>query len=68
LQEIALPPPVALTTWGLTDQWYVDNVEGQTWVPYPGDAGLTRFVLDTSRNGQGRWIPSAGHPPGDRQD
>lgn len=56
------------STWGLTDQWYVDNVESQVWVPYPGDAGLTRFVIDTSRNGQGRWIPPADHPPGDPQD
>lgn len=56
------------STWGLTDQWYADNVESQTWVPYPGDAGLTRFVIDTSRNGQGRWIPPADHPPGDPQD
>jgi endoglucanase len=55
------------STWGLTDQWYVNNVESQTWVPYPGDAGLTRFVVDTSRNGQGAWIPPA-HPAGDPQD
>ncbi len=56
------------STWGLTDQWYADNVESQVWVPYPGDAGLTRFVVDTSRNGQGRWIPPADHPAGDPQD
>jgi endoglucanase len=56
------------STWGLSDQWYVDNVESQTWVPYPGDAGLTRFVVDTSRNGQGPWAPPAGHPAGDPQD
>jgi endoglucanase len=45
------------STWVLTDQWYADIVESQTWVPYPGDAGLTHFVIDTSRNGQGRWQP-----------
>jgi len=56
------------STWALTDQWYTDNVESQTWVPYPGNAGLTHFVLDTSRNGQGRWIPPADTPPGDPQD
>jgi len=56
------------STWGLTDQWYADNVESQTWVPYPGDAGIKHFVIDTSRNGQGRWIPPADHPAGDPQD
>jgi endoglucanase len=52
--------PNDFSTWGLTDQWYIDNVESQTWVPYPGDAGLKRFVIDTSRNGQGPWTPPAG--------
>ncbi len=56
------------STWTLTDQWYADNVESQTWVPYPGDAGLTHFVFDTSRNGQGRWVPPAGLPLPDPQD
>ncbi len=58
--------PNDFSTWTLTDQWYVDNVESQTWVPYPGDAGLTRFVIDTSRNGQGHWTPTASYP--DPQD
>jgi len=44
------------STWSLTDQWYVDNVESQTWVPYPGDAGIKHFVIDTSRNGVGPWV------------
>lgn len=48
--------PDDFSTWGLTDQWYADNVESQTWVPYPGDAGLAHFVIDTSRNGQGPWV------------
>jgi endoglucanase len=46
------------STWGLTDQWYADNVENQTWVPYPGDAGLKHFVIDTSRNSVGPWQAS----------
>lgn len=54
--------PNDFSTWALTDQWYADNVESQTWVPYPGDAGLTRFVVDTSRNGQGPWTPSVSYP------
>ena len=58
--------PNDFSTWTLTDQWYTDNVESQTWVPYPGDAGLTRFVIDTSRNGQGHWTPTVSYP--DPQD
>jgi endoglucanase len=58
--------PNDFSTWTLTDQWYVDNVESQTWVPYPGDAGLINFVIDTSRNGQGPWTPTASYP--DAQD
>lgn len=58
--------PDDFSTWTLTDQWYTDNVESQTWVPYPGDAGLTHFVIDTSRNGQGPWTPTASYP--DAQD
>jgi endoglucanase len=33
-----------------------------------GPAGTTHFVIDTSRNGQGPWIPPADHPAGDPQD
>ncbi len=58
--------PNDFSTWVLTDQWYTDNVESQTWVPYPGDAGLKHFVIDTSRNGQGSWTPTATYP--DAQD
>ena len=47
--------PNDFSTWALTDQWYADNVESQTWVPYPGDAGLEHFVVDSSRNGAGAW-------------
>jgi len=60
--------PNDFSTWTLTDQWYSNNVESQTWVPYPGDAGLKHFVIDTGRNGQGPWTPPADHPAGDPQD
>jgi endoglucanase len=55
------------STWTLTDQWYEENVESQDWVPYPGDAGLTHFIIDTSRNGLGVWAPEAGKYSGDAQ-
>lgn len=58
--------PNDFSTWALTDQWYVDNVESQTWVPYPGDEGIKHFVIDTSRNGQGSWTPTTSYP--DPQD
>jgi endoglucanase len=58
--------PNDFSTWIYTDQWYTDNVESQTWVPYPGDAGLKHFVVDTSRNGQGPWTPMVSYP--DAQD
>jgi endoglucanase len=58
--------PNDFSTWHLTDQWYADNVESQTWVPYPGDSGLKTFVIDTSRNGQGPWTPTTSYP--DPQD
>jgi endoglucanase len=53
--------PSDFSTWGLTDDWYTNNVESQTWVPYPGDEGLKRFVIDTSRNGEGPWTPTAAY-------
>lgn len=46
------------STWALSDDWYANNVENQWWVPYPGDAGLKHFVVDTSRNGVGPWQPT----------
>jgi endoglucanase len=58
--------PNDISTWGCTDAWYTGNVESQSWVPYPGDAGLKHFVIDTSRNGQGIWTPTASYP--DAQD
>ena len=52
--------PNDFSTWGLTDQWYVDNL---------GTAvATTHFVIDTSRNGQGPWAPPPDHPAGDPQD
>jgi len=39
------------STWSLTDDWYASNVESQG--AYPGTAGLSHFVIDTSRNGNG---------------
>lgn len=58
--------PSDLSTWSLSDQWYTDNVESQTYAGYPGDTGLQHFVIDTSRNGQGPWTPATSYP--DNQD
>lgn len=56
--------PNDFSTWSLADQWYTDNVESQTW--WYADAVLKRFVIDTSRNGQGAWTPTISYP--DPQD
>ena len=56
--------PNDFSTWGLTDQWYTDNVESQTW--WYSESVLKHFVIDTSRNGQGPWTPTASYP--DAQD
>jgi endoglucanase len=56
--------PNDFSTWGLTDQWYTDNVESQTW--WYSESLLKHFVIDTSRNGQGPWIPTTSYP--DAQD
>ena len=51
--------PNDISTWVYTDQWFDANL---------GHAVATvDFVIDTSRNGQGPWTPSA-HPAGDAQD
>jgi endoglucanase len=52
---------VDFSTWSASDDWYTSNVESQSWVPYPGDAGLKHFVMDTSRNGQGPWTSSVSY-------
>jgi endoglucanase len=52
--------PSDFSTWHLSDEWYDANL---------GHAVPTaHFVIDTSRNGQGPWIPPADHPAGDPQD
>ena len=56
--------PNDFSTWGLTDQWYTNNVESQTW--WYSELLLKHFVIDTSRNGQGPWTPTASYP--DPQD
>ena len=48
-----------ISTWHYTDQWYSANMG--TAVP------TARFVIDTSRNGQGTWTAPATHPAGDPQ-
>ena len=57
--------PNDFSTWVLTDQWYRDNVESQTW--WYSESVLKHFVIDTSRNGQGPWTPPSGAYP-DAQD
>lgn len=57
--------PSDFSTWTLTDQWYTDNVESQTW--WYSESVLKHFVIDSSRNGQGPWTPPP-HPDGDAQD
>ena len=56
--------PNDFSTWGLTDQWYTNNVESQTW--WYSESLLKHFVIDTSRNGQGPWTPTVSYP--DAQD
>lgn len=46
------------STWALTDQWYTDNVDNA--VNPPTADTLAHFVIDTSRNGRGAWLPPAG--------
>ncbi|HSJ87967.1 MAG TPA: glycoside hydrolase family 6 protein [Anaerolineales bacterium] len=56
--------PGDFSSWALTDQWYADNVESQTW--WYSESVLKHFVIDTSRNGQGPWTPTTSYP--DPQD
>ncbi len=51
--------PNDFSTWGLSDAWYASNLG--TAVP------TAHFVIDTSRNGQGPWLPPTDHPAGDAQ-
>ncbi len=57
--------PNDFSTWYLTDEWYANNLESQTW--WYSESVLKHFVVDTSRNGQGPWVPPP-HPAGDAQD
>jgi endoglucanase len=57
--------PGDFSTWALTDAWYEQNVMQAAGAP-SGSADLTHFVVDTSRNGQGPWSPTASYP--DPQD
>ncbi len=52
--------PNDFSTWHLSDEWYAANLGTAT--------PTTHFVIDSSRNGQGPWIPPADHPAGDPQD
>jgi endoglucanase len=56
--------PGDFSTWALTDQWYTNNVESQTW--WYSESVLKHFVIDSSRNGQGPWTPTTSYP--DPQD
>ena len=46
--------PDDVTTWGLTDQWYADNVDNAV-NPPSGPSALSHIVIDTSRNGRGAF-------------
>ena len=52
--------PADFSTWHLSDEWYAANLGHAT--------PTVHFVLDSSRNGQGPWVPPADHPAGDPQD
>ena len=45
------------STWGLTDQWYADNVDNAA-NPPADPSVLAHFVIDTGRNGQGPFDAS----------
>lgn len=51
--------PSDFSTWVLTDQKYANEVESQSWY---SESILKHFVIDTSRNGQGRWSPTTSYP------
>ena len=52
--------PTDFSTWGLTDAWYAQNVAGARNAPTSDD--LAHFVIDTSRNGRGPWVPATTYP------
>jgi endoglucanase len=49
------------STWHWTDAWFDQNAGT------PPVGQLTHFVVDTSRNGQGHWVPAPGKYSGDPQ-
>ncbi|MHA7219044.1 glycoside hydrolase family 6 protein [Arthrobacter sp. MDT1-48-3] len=52
--------PADFSTWGLTDAWYAQHVAGAPNAPSSDE--LAHFVIDTSRNGRGPWVPSGAYP------
>jgi endoglucanase len=52
--------PADFSTWHLSDEWYAANLGTAT--------PTAHFVIDSSRNGRGPWVPPADHPAGDPQD
>ncbi len=52
--------PGDFSTWHLSDEWYAANLGAAT--------PTAHFVIDSSRNGTGPWVPPADHPAGDPQD
>ena len=52
--------PNDISTWHLSDEWYAANLGTAT--------PTAHFVIDSSRNGRGPWIPPADHPAGDSQE
>lgn len=52
--------PADFSTWGLTDAWYAQHVAGAPNAPSSDE--LAHFVIDTSRNGRGPWVPSVAYP------
>ncbi len=49
-------------TWARSEAWYVSNMGSVA------PSQLSHMVIDTSRNGQGRWVPPAGTSTADAQE
>ncbi len=52
--------PNDYSTWHLTDEWYAGKVDALPNAPTADQ--LAHAVIDTSRNGQGPWTPTASYP------
>jgi endoglucanase len=48
--------------------WNTVGIDSRYDMILGGVQPTTHFVIDTSRNGQGPWLPPANHPAGDPQD